>query len=762
MKRLIFILAVIGALATSCGAGDEKRIYYTTNDALMIPLNLEAFDAKVVSHTFEDGQCTIEFEEPITKIGQDAFKNCLSLRTIVIPDNVTTIGDSAFEGCCKLESMTIGKGVNYIGKRAFVGCTGTLTINCNVPSVIQDICEGAVEVAPEAVAKSPKPQSGRSPSNQKNYKREKVWHNSDEVLSESRILPKVSPGTFYGSKFTAVVIGPEVTSIGKNAFYSCNSLQRVCISDLAAWCRIDFGNTSSNPLYYADELHVDGVGLITDVVALDGVTSIGSFAFCNYDKLTSVIIPDNVHYIGSGAFYGCRNLKSVKISNTITTIGGATFMGCENLASVVIPDSVTEIGESAFENCSSLQSVTIGKGVMKLRKRAFCGCRSLESILIPEGVILIGDEALRDCRSLTSITIPWNVVEFGDRVLYNCRNITSYQGKYASKDSRCLVINGVLSVFVSKGVSTYAIPEGVIRIDNGAFANCNSLTSITIPDSVVTIGEGAFQDCDNLEKVVLGKGLTTIERYAFKSCENLKSITIPSSVKTIDRGAFYDCSGLKSISIPNGVKSIDYETFKYCSNLTSVTIGKSVTSIGNSAFYGCSNLASITIPSGVTSIGDHAFDECSGLKSVTIGKGVTSIGYYAFDDFAGELTIHCEASYGSFSGGDFSKVIIGNGVAKIEERAFANCKNLKSVTIGKGVTSIGEKAFYNCTNLSSVYCKAKNPPKGGDYMFSRESYYSWSSESLDCSIYVPTASVDAYKSASYWSSHSWNIEGYEF
>ncbi len=107
-------------------------------------------------------------------------------------------------------------------------------------------------------------------------------------------------------------------------------------------------------------------------------------------------------------------------------------------------------------------------------------------------------------------------------------------------------------------------------------------------------------------------------------------------------------------------------------------------------------------------------------------------------------------------------MIIGNGVAKIEERAFANCKNLKSVTIGKGVTSIGEKAFYNCTNLSSVYCKAKNPPKGGDYMFSRESYYSWSSESLDCSIYVPTASVDAYKSASYWSSHSWNIEGYEF
>ena len=64
-------------------------------------------------------------------------------------------------------------------------------------------------------------------------------------------------------------------------------------------------------------------------------------------------------------------------------------------------------------------------------------------------------------------------------------------------------------------VAEYAIPSGVTTIDDGAFAWCTSLKSVTIPSSVTTIGGSAFV-----------------------GCSSLTSVTIPSSVTTIGKGAF--------------------------------------------------------------------------------------------------------------------------------------------------------------------------------------------------------------------------------
>ncbi|MBQ7963563.1 MAG: hypothetical protein IJ288_03205 [Alistipes sp.] len=79
---------------------------------------------------------------------------------------------------------------------------------------------------------------------------------------------------------------------------------------------------------------------------------------------------------------------------------------------------------------------------------------------------------------------------------------------------------------------------------------------------------------------------------------------------------------------------------------------------------------------------------------------------------------------------------------------------MKSITIGNGVTSIGDYTFYRCEELESVYCKAKTPPTLESSIFGENP--------LDPKIYVPTASVDAYKAAEGWKNYADNIIGYEF
>lgn len=169
----------------------------------------------------------------------------------------------------------------------------------------------------------------------------------------------------------------------------------------------------------------------------------------------------------------------------------------------------------------------------------------------------------------------------------------------------------------------------------------------------------------------------------------------------------YDNDGnIKSITYT--AETIPASAYTY-TKLTDVTIGNSVTSIGRNAFYRCDSLTSLTIGNSVTTISGSAFSYCIGLTSVTIPNSVRNIGEYAFQ----------------------------------------TCSNLTSVTILDSVTSIGSSAFRYCSRLASVTVLAATPPTLGSSVFNNTN---------NCPIYVPSASVDVYKSATNWSTYASRIQ----
>ena len=263
------------------------------------------------------------------------------------------------------------------------------------------------------------------------------------------------------TRLTSIVIPDSVTSIGRFAFSGCTGLTDVYIPDIDAWCNISFSSSDSNPMYYGDNLYLDG-NLVTELIIPDGVTSIGDYAFEGCTSLTSIMIPDSVTSIGDYAFEGCTSLTSIMIPDSVTSIGYVAFFDCTGLTSITVDEDNTSY-QSIDGNLYSKDGRTLIHYAIGKKNTSFT---------IPDRVKSIGEWAFRDCTGLTSIVIPDSVTSIGWYAFGDCTGLTSI-----------------------------VIPDSVASIGFGAFYNCTGLTSIVIHDSVTSIGNRAFEGCINLKDV---------------------------------------------------------------------------------------------------------------------------------------------------------------------------------------------------------------------------------------------------------------------
>ena len=430
----------------------------------------------------------------------------------------------------------------------------------------------------------------------------------------------------------------------------------------------------------------------------------------NAKNIQNAVISDGVTSIGKYAFYWCDYLTSVKIPSSVISIGDNAFLWCDSLPEVKIPNSVTHIGERAFSNCTALTSIIIPGSVTDIGKNAFYDCSDLTAITLSEGVKNIGESAFNGCK-ITEITIPISVTRIGDWAFNGCAALTSinFLGIVKSIGYKAFYNTGYYNADGEESnwenntlyIGNYLIEVDAQKLNNGIL-NGEIPSEYIIKPGTKTIADMAFTDC---------KGY--IEYKDFENCVGLTSIKLPDGMVNIGNGVFDGCTKLASIEIPKSVKNIGNSAFSGCISLTGISVSEGNASYcsENGVLYNkakteilrfpCQKTdTSFAIPNGVTKIADGAFENCRNLTSIKIPDGVKNIGNDAF----------------SFCQG-LTDVTIPDGVERIGSGAFYNCYfekkddegviisigGLEEATIPNTVKSIGDNAFLDCKKLKKIY-----------------------------------------------------------
>ena len=485
------------------------------------------------------------------------------------------------------------------------------------------------------------------------------------------------------SSLTTIIIPDSVREIGENAFIWCTNLKKVYIGNGIEVIKKNTFNTSTlDELIIGDKVKIiedDAFYFAKNVILPNGIEYIGSGNFHNIDEMESINTYQCGYYIGS---YTNPYLALVKTEQTYAT----TFDIHENCKIIY---------ESAFQYKDNLESIILPEKIVQIGKEAFIGCLNLSSLELNNKLKYIDENIIITCENLKYLYIPSSVIQIKHNSMPYVSTVTvDYRNEvYDSRDG-CDAIIETASDKLIAGSSYTRIPDDVQHIGEYAFSECH-MSTIKLPNGLISIEEQAFAHCNNLQNITIPNNVLKIAKSAFTSCPFLSRVTIGDSLKVIENGTFSSCTLLREVTFGEKVEKIESNAFEGCILLEKINITKNLTNIEISAFSGCRNIQIITVDE-ENSVYDSREDCNAIIETATNTLIVASLNTTI-------PTTVTKIGIGVYWNWYITTITIPDNIEYIDSHAFFYCENLKNITLSKNLKSIGAYAFANCTILKDIY-----------------------------------------------------------
>ncbi len=494
---------------------------------------VEAGTAKIADGAFENCReiKTLTFaDNALTEIGAGAFRNCVMLGDITLPENVVSIGDSAFEGCDMIGAVKLsGNSLVSIGSRAFAGCNSLSGFGTNTSTVdLRDI----TSIGSEAFMACPLITSA--------YLSYQITETPEGLFKDCINLNKISDwgavdvigvDTFRNTGFVAVALR-TVSDIKAGAFADCDQLSSLLIGENVVNIDADFVQDDANiMLAFAGSTTSYNGESAADLVARNKIYKTVFSTLGNDASLRKYFATQSSNgTYKSGQTGGIYSYNEVNDTYTLIKVG-------PNLTDfTMIEKNVTVIMPNAFADCDNIQSIVFNRTISEIPARLLEGKKELTNVSFRhvQGItsntdMKIGDYAFRDCTALRSISFNSAVTSVGVGVCENCTRLYNLEW----------------------GANAEKIPEN-------AFRGCTSLSSISITTTssaaLREVGDSAFEGCKMLVRVNgfntnRFRSVTKLGNRVFKDCAKIEDIMLPFTIQEIGDNCFEGCKNLMSVRI---------------------------------------------------------------------------------------------------------------------------------------------------------------------------------------------------------------------
>ena len=561
---------------------------------------------EISSKTLLAGCKNTKIPSDVQIIGADAFCGCSDLKSIELPDNLREIYEGAFSNCINLTAIHIPANVDKMDPGVFMGCSNLNSITVDPENSYYESPENANAIIDKTTM-------------------ELVEGCNNTVIPEG--VKSIGDYAFWGrTNLKSITIPANVTSIGKEVFEFCDSLEEIQID--ADNATFDSRNNCNAIIESATNTLI--LGFVKTVIP-EGIETIGAYAFSGAKALTHITIPKSVTEIKEGAFSACYYLSTVIFCGTKADWQAITMEEYER-----------EELENVLKYHALVKTEEVPATCVKDGTAAYWTC-SICNKMYPTA------DMTQDPQELTApIVIP--------ATGKHSYTVKKAEAKYLAEEATCekpakyYYFCSGCGEFVKDAAHTYE--SGTAKghsWDNGVVTEKATTEKEGIKTYTCTVCKATktekiakLNPTTNNNKNTVKKGTkVTIKGYkytvknssevTFTGVKNKKAkkISIPATVKIKNKS--YKVTAMsekslkgvkaKTIIVGNNVQTIGNFAMENCKQLTNVTLGKNVKKIGKNAFKSDKKLKSITIKSTkLKSIGKNAFKGINSKAKITVPK----------------------------------------------------------------------------------------------------------------------------------------------